>query len=66
MAIPRTVSTTPVARFRVAALALLANLAAILAHSSVDATQKTRHPISGMPPMAKWLAAPVKAVNYLR
>lgn len=55
----------PVARFKAAALALFANLAAILAHSRVDATQKTRHLISGIPPMAKWLAAPVKAVKAI-
>ena len=36
IAIPSTTSTTPVARFRVAGLALLAKRAAMRAHNSVD------------------------------
>ena len=62
---PSIVRIKPVARFNVTALALLANLAAILAHRSVEATQKLRHQISGMPPMAKWLIEPVSAVNAI-
>lgn len=50
---PNMVSTTPVARFNVAALALLANFAAILAHKSVNTTQRTRQSTSGIPPIAK-------------
>ena len=65
MAEPRTTSTPPVARFNVAALALFANFAAILAQSSVDKTQKSRQGKSGRPPIAKWLAAPVNAVNAM-
>ncbi len=36
IAVPSTTSTIPVVRFKVMALALLANLAAILAHKSVE------------------------------
>ena len=43
IATPSTTSTTPVARFRVAGLALLAKRAAMRAHNSVDPTQHTRH-----------------------
>ena len=53
------VSTTPVARFSVTALALFANLAAIRAQSNVDNTQKKRHDRSGIPPITKWLTEPV-------
>ena len=42
IATPSTARTTPVALFRVTALALLANLAAILAHSSVEARSEER------------------------
>ena len=65
IATPSTTSTTPVARFRVAGLALLAKRAAMRAHNSVDPTQNTRHHRSGIPPMAKWLTAPVKAVKVM-
>ena len=65
MAHPRTASTMPVTRFKVTALALLANLAAILAQSRVDITQNNRQSISGIPPMAKWLMAPVRAVKVI-
>lgn len=65
IAAPSTASTIPVARFRVTALALLAKRAAIRAHRSVDNTQKIRHHRSGIPPMAKWIAAPVNAVNAM-
>ena len=51
--IPSIVKTAPVARFKVLGSALLANLAAILAHSNVDRTQKTRIEISGIPPITK-------------
>ena len=50
---PNMVSTTPVARFNVAALALLANFAAILAHISVNSMHKIRQSTSGIPPIAK-------------
>lgn len=53
------------ARLSVAGFALLANLAAILAHSSVDRIQKINVGMSGMPPMEKWLTAPVKAVKAM-
>ena len=65
MAPPSTVSTTPVARFSTIGSALLANRAAICAHKKVLRTQNTRHRISGIPPMAKWLTAPVKAVKAI-
>lgn len=58
-------STTPVARLSTMGLALLANLAAILAQSRVDKMQKTRLQTSGGPPMAKWLTAPVNAVKAM-
>ena len=35
------------------------------AHSKVDATQNTRHHRSGIPPIAKWLPAPVNAVKVM-
>ena len=65
IATPSTTSTTPVARFKVAGLALLAKRAAMRAHNSVDPTQNTRHHRFGIPPMAKWLTAPVKAVKVI-
>ena len=58
-------STTPVARFRVAGAALLANLAAMRAQSRVLTTQQIRQNTSGIPPMAKWLAEPVNAVKAI-
>ena len=65
MTIPRSARIAPVARLRTAGLALLANLAAIRAHRRVESTQNIRHQISGAPPMAKWLAAPVSAVKVI-
>ena len=65
MAAPRTTSTIPVARLSVAALALLANLAAMRAHRKVKSTQNPSHHRSGTPPIIIWLAAPVKAVNVI-
>ena len=62
---PRMVSTTPVERLRVAALALFANLAAMRAHNNVDAMQSKRGKSCGMPPMTKWLPAPVSAVKVM-
>lgn len=53
IAAPSITRTMPVARFNTTALALLANKAAIRAHRSVDNTQKTRHGISGTPPITK-------------
>ena len=44
---------------------MLAKRAAMRAHNSVDPTQNTRHHRSGIPPMAKWLTAPVKAVKVI-
>ena len=58
-------SAAPVTRFNVAGFALFANFAAILAHNSVERTQYAKSRISGIPPIAKWLAAPVKAVNVI-
>ena len=52
-------------RFKVSASDLLAIFAAILAHSSVDNTHTTKHNVSGIPPMTKWLMAPVNAVNAI-
>lgn len=65
MAAPNTVRTMPVARLRTFAEALLANLAAILAQSSVLSMQNKKLVQSGAPPMAKWLAAPVNAVKVM-
>ena len=65
IATPNTERTTPVARFNVSGVALFANLAAILAQSKVEKMQNTSAHISGIPPMAKWLAEPVKAVNAI-
>ena len=62
---PRTDSTTPVARFKMIGLVLFANLAATLAHKNVDRMQKAILHQSGAPPMAKWLTAPVNAVNVM-
>ena len=65
IATPRTARTTPVTRFKTIGEDLLANFAAIRAHNSVLKMQHTRQNISGMPPMAKWLTEPVKAVNAI-
>lgn len=62
---PSKTRTTPVARLRVAGVALFANFAAILAHIRVNTTQRIRIVKSGMPPMAKWEIAPVRAVNVI-
>lgn len=56
---------TPVTRFRVLGVALLATSAAILAQISVKITQRANTVQSGAPPMAKWDAAPVNAVNAM-
>ncbi len=53
IAIPSKTRTTPVARLRVAGVALFANLAATLAHIRVNTTQRARIVKSGIPPMAK-------------
>ena len=65
IAAPNIVSTTPVARFNVAALALLANFAAIRAHKKVNRIQRIRGRTCGMPPIMKWLPAPVRAVKVM-
>jgi len=65
MAVPRTVRTAPVARFKTTGDALLANFAAIRAQRSVLSTQKRSVVRSGMPPIAKWPAEPVKAVKVM-
>ena len=59
---PRTTSTTPVARFSVFGVALLANMAAIRAHTSVNTTHSQNTVQSGAPPMAKWEMAPRSAL----
>ena len=64
-ATPSTTRITPVARFRVFGVALLANTAAILAHSRVNRTQRMNTVQSGAPPMAKWDTAPVRAVKVM-
>ena len=58
-------STMPVARFSVLAEALLANFAAIRAQSRVKTKHRTRTVRSGIPPMAKWETAPVRAVKVM-
>ena len=65
MTLAKITRTAPVARLRVIALALFANLAAILAQSSVEITQKSNVNKSGAPPITKWLTEPVKAVNAM-
>ena len=62
---PSMARTTPVARFKVMALALLANFAAIRAHKSVKPMQRIKGSNWGIPPIIKWLPAPVKAVNAI-
>ena len=54
-----------VARFNVFGVALLANTAAILAQRNVKITHKIHTDQSGVPPMAKWETAPVKAVKVI-
>ena len=46
-------------------LALLANTAAMRAHTSVKITHRAQISGSGIPPMAKCEAAPVSAVNVI-
>ena len=65
MTMPSTTSTTPVARFRVLGAALLANTAAMRAHSRVNTTHSTQTPQSGAPPIMKWETAPVRAVKVM-
>ena len=62
---PRITRITPVTRFRVLGVALLANSAAIRAQIRVNTTHRIHTVQSGMPPMAKWEAAPVNAVNAM-
>ena len=63
--IPRITSTTPVARFNVAGFALLAKTAAIRAQSRVKMTHRKNTGQSGIPPIIKWEAAPVRAVKLI-
>ena len=65
MTAPRITRITPVARFRVLGWARLANTAAIRAHMRVKMTHSTHTRGSGMPPMAKWDTAPVRAVKVI-
>ena len=65
MTTPSTTSTTPVARFRVLGAALLANTAAMRAHSRVNTTHSTHTSQSGVPPIIKWDTAPVRAVKVM-
>ena len=51
--LPRITRITPVTRFRVFGVALLANTAAIRAQSRVKITQRIQTVQSGVPPMAK-------------
>ena len=62
---PSTTRITPVTRFRVLGVALLANSAAIRAQIRVKMTHRIHTVQSGIPPMAKWDAAPVNAVNAM-
>ena len=55
----------PVALFNVSGVALFANLAAILAQIRVNATHQINTVQSGAPPIIKWDAAPVNAVNAI-
>ena len=64
-ATPSTTRITPVARFKVLGVALFAKTAATLAHISVKVTHSTHTSTSGIPPMAKWDTAPVKAVKVM-
>ena len=63
--IPRITRMIPVALFNVSGVALLANLAAILAQIRVNTTHKINTIQSGAPPIIKWDAAPVNAVNAM-
>ena len=65
MTAPSTTSTMPVARFSVLGCAILANTAAMRAHTSVKMTQSAHTSQSGVPPMAKWDTAPVRAVKVM-
>lgn len=56
---------TPVTRLSVSGLALLAKIAAILAHINVKTIHNTNTGMSGMPPIAKWETAPVNAVKVI-
>ena len=62
---PSTTRITPVTRFRVLGVALLANSAAIRAQIRVNTTHKINTIQSGCPPMAKCETAPVNAVNAI-
>ena len=63
--IPKITNIIPVARFKVFALALFANFAAILAKTRVNAMQSTNGSQSGFPPIAKCESEPVSAVNVI-
>lgn len=56
---------TPVTRLSVSGLALLAKIAAILAHINVKTIHNINTGMSGMPPIAKWETAPVNAVKVI-
>ena len=58
-------STIPVARFRVLGSALLANTAAMRAHSRVNTTHSAQTNQLGAPPIMKWETAPVRAVKVI-
>ena len=62
---PRITRITPVARFSVLGVALLAKTAAILAQSRVKTTHRAKTVQSGAPPMVKWETAPVRAVKVM-
>ena len=55
----------PVTRFSVFGVALFANTAAILAQIRVNITHSVNTSPSGFPPITKWEAAPVNAVNAI-
>ena len=55
----------PVILFKVFGSALFANTAAILAHKRVNTTQEIQTNQLGVPPIAKWETAPVKAVKVM-
>ena len=63
--IPRITRMIPVTLFNVSGVALLANLAAILAKIRVNTTHKINTVQSGTPPIIKWDTAPVNAVNAM-
>ena len=62
---PKTTRMIPVTLFNVAGSALLANTAAILAHTNVNITHKASTGKSGIPPITKCETAPVSAVNVI-